>query len=217
MKDSDKVDFKALMDATSDYYQKDLLTGLVLKMYFSALERFSFDQVQHAISRHIQHPSGGRFYPKAADIVQHIEGGSFTTDEIIAQARLKNTPLGILCRIQIGSWDLVHQSNMFYLKQRAEECLQLMPQWLARAAQGEYTDNEISVMLKHGVSPMSPFTHGLPAPSNQQALSDRICSVSHAERHQKRIAPVQDNEFDAMKSNTTLPENIHQFIQEVMS
>lgn len=217
MIDSDKVDFKKLMDATSDYYQKDPLTGLTLKMYFAALERFSLDQVKHAISRHIQEPSGGQFYPKAADIVRHIEGSRFTTDEIIAQARLKNTPLGILCWIQIGSWDLMNQTDMFYIKQRAEECLQRMPEWLAKASQGDYTDHEISVMLKHGVSPMSPFANGLPTPGNQQALSDRINSVSHSERHRRLMKPAQKDEGGDAKANFELAENVKEFIKKEMN
>jgi|GEM_PF-2569597 len=213
MFDQDKKAFKELMDATSEYYQREPLSKMALQMYFAALSHLSFEQVREAINIHVQR-KGGQFYPKASDIIAILEGGEVTHDQIIAEARLKRTPFGVLCAIEIGSWDLHNQTDMFYLKQRAEECLQLLPEWKARALAGEYTDHEISIMLKHGVDPVSPFQMGLPAPVCAPALAARAQQVAETPRHRFLLeAPHQEQEGD----KALVPhESVKQFIAEAM-
>ena len=183
MIDQDKRAFKQRMDALTEYYGKDQLSEIGLEMYFSPLERFSIDQIKHAISSHLNNTKSGQFMPKVADFVRILEGGEITTDQVIAAARNKKTPLGIFCRIQIGHWDLDHQGDMFYLKQRAEECIQNLPEWKARALKGDYTEHEISMMLKYRVSPLTPFMNGLPAPGNTDQLRLKVNEVLGSERH----------------------------------
>lgn len=195
MNDQDKHAFKELMNATSEYYQRDPLSKMALQIYFTALSRFSIEQIQEAISLHIQR-KGGEFYPKASDVIKILEGGDLTHDQIISEARLKRTPLGILCRIKIGSWDLENQTDMFYLKQRAEECLALLPEWKSRALGGEYTDHEISIMLKHGVSPAAPFHGGLPAPAGAQQIRNRAHLIEKTPRHKRLMEPAYGGDND---------------------
>ena len=194
MNDQDKKRFQEAFNALSEYYQqKENLSKPALQIYFAALQRFDFDQVQWAISKHVQSASNGQFYPKVADIIRIIEGGDITTDQVLAAARTCDTPLGLLCRIQIGSWDLKNQTDMFYLKQRAEECLHLLTEWKARAISGDYSDHEISMMLKHNINPCQPFYTGLPAPSNSGQIVSRVSQIVQTERH-KFLLEKQDDE-----------------------
>ena len=99
-------------------------SDIMIKMTFAALSEYSLEQVNHAVMKHIQ---SEKWMPKPADIIKHIEGGALTADEVIAEARLKRTPFGVMAAIHIGSYDLTHQDS-FYLKQRAQEVIsQLHP------------------------------------------------------------------------------------------
>ena len=184
MNDSDKKQFKELMDGVTEIYNPDKkLSVVAFQIYFSALESYTFEQVKSAVSAHVTDTAHGSFYPKVADIIRHIEGGDITTDQVISAARLAETPLGILARIHIGTWDLDKQKDLFVLKQKAQECLELFKGWKKRAALGEYTDHEISIMLKHGVDPGAPFYSGLSGPPDPAALRLRAQDISQTDRH----------------------------------
>jgi len=138
-------------------------------MYWLILGKYPADELQAAVIKHIEDPKSGSFMPKPADILKHINGEEITVESIIAAARLATTPLGCLARIQIGSWDLDNQ-NDFYLKQRAEECLQLLPDWKLRAKSGDYSKHEAKVMLSRGVMPAAPFYLGFDARAKGQEI-----------------------------------------------
>ena len=196
---SDKQQFKEVLDGMCEMYQKDKLSKMALQLYFGSLEKYSIDQVMGAISQHVTDPKHGTFLPKVADIVRHIEGGEITTDEVLSAARLKSTPFGILCRIQIGTYDLEHQTDMFYLKQRAQECLDLLPEWKRKAADGDYTDHEVSIMLKHSVSPCAPFRAGLQSPKNLPLLQSRVNEIVKTDRYKFLIeAPYKEEDGDKL-------------------
>ena len=177
MNDSDRGVFLEFMNTISDYYGKPKLGEHVLEIYFNGLREYSFDQVKGATSKHMTSSNGGQYMPKISDIKKHIDGGMFTHDEVLSAARLKNTPMGILCRIQIGTYDLEHQTDMFYLKQRAQECLDKMDEWKARAVNGDYTDHEVFTMLKHEVNPEKPFHTGLQPPVMSQENKNRCKGI----------------------------------------
>lgn len=193
---SDKNDFKDLFDGLADYYRIDHLSQMALKIYFGALDKFSIDQLNTAASKHVANTKSGQFFPKAADLIRHLEGGEITVDILVASAKLKNSPLGIMARIHIGSWDIDNQDG-FYLRQRATECLLLLPEWKARAEQGEYTDHEISIMIKHGVDPLAPFSNGLAAPQNAPELIERVTAIKGTKRHAELLEDTKHDESTA--------------------
>ena len=182
MNEQNLREFKKLFDDMAGYYDKPELSEGVLMIYFSALNRFSIEQVRHAANKHIQDDKHGSFFPKVANIVEHLEGGRITANNVIAAARLKQTPFGILCLIQIGTMSLA-SGDSFHLSQRAEECLQLLPEWKERALTGDYSDHEISIMIKHDVDSCQPFTMGLAAPSRVPAMRLRLQSIKCTPRH----------------------------------
>jgi hypothetical protein len=205
MIDTDLAQFSKILDSLSEYYQRDPLSPMAVKIYFSALERFPIESIGDSVNAHIQDPAAGKFYPKAADLILHLEGGTITADQIVAAAKLAETPLGIMARIHIGTWDLANM-NGFDLKQRAEEVLQLLPKWKATSAAGEYTDHQLTIMMKHGVDPVrSPFHHGLALPSNREELITRVLTIQDSPRYQELIAaPYQDQPEQPVPLDQTL-------------
>jgi hypothetical protein len=188
MIDSDFSKLSKMLDAVSEYLQKEPLSTMAMKMYFQTLKDHSIEDIQVGVTAHLKDPKAGQFYPKAADIIKHIEGGEITADMVIAAAKLADTPMGCLARIHIGTWDLNNQ-DAFYLRQRATECLQLMPQWRQKAKMGNYSDHDISVMLKYNVNPAAPFAFGLAEPDNKSLLIERASRIKESPRHLSFINP----------------------------
>ena len=206
MNDSDKNDFKDLMGGLTEYYQSfnpklEPLTRGALQVFFGSLRDYAFDEVAHAAERHVADKTVGQFFPSAGNLIKQLDGGEITPDMIIAAAKLAETPLGCLSRIQIGSWDLDNRDG-FYLRQRAMECLQKLPEWKSRAACGEYTDHEISIMLKHNVSPLEPLFIGIPAPSANSRLKQRQEAVRASDRHLMLISKEEDYSLDHKADNS---------------
>ncbi len=188
MIESDLGQFSQLMDELRTEYGKRPLSVLMMKIDFEVLRAYSFDQINMAIINHRSNPSKSDFFPTPGRLIEYLEGGEIKADDIVAAARLADSPLGILARIHIGSHDLSNL-NAFDLRQRAAECLQLLPGWKARAQDGEYTNHEISIMVKHGVNPAQPFSMGLAGPQNAQALISRVDEVSRTDRHKELLEP----------------------------
>jgi hypothetical protein len=55
------------------YYGKNA-SPYVLSVWWAACERYTLDQVRHALTRHAMHADAGQFAPKVADIVRLLEG-----------------------------------------------------------------------------------------------------------------------------------------------
>ena len=199
------------MNGVSEYYEKkEKLSMAIIKLYFDSLVNFDIAQVSVAITRHIESPDQGRFYPKIGCIKRQLEGGEVTPDMIISAAKLKRSPLGILARIHIGTWDL-NNLGPFELKQRAIECQELLPAWKERAANGEYSDHEISIMIKHDVSPAAPFTNGISGPVDLIAMTSRIEKVTGNPKHLALIGAHQEEP----KDQKTSPEQVEKIRQEI--
>lgn len=72
MIDADKTQFKSLMESSMSIYNVEIDVN-VLKIWWGALQRMSFEHVSQAFSRYIQDPKLGRFAPKPADILGIFE------------------------------------------------------------------------------------------------------------------------------------------------
>jgi hypothetical protein len=203
MIDSDLAEFSKLMDGMRGDYGKPPLSAVMMKIDFEVLRPYSFDQITMAIIKHRSGPTAA-YFPAPGDLMEHLEGGKITAGQIVAAAKLAETPLGIMARIHIGTWDLANM-NGFDLKQRAEEVLQLLPKWKDQARAGEYSDHQISIMVKHGVDPRQPFCMGLAAPQDSIKLSARISHVTGTRRHQELLAaPYQEQPAESVPLQKTL-------------
>lgn len=80
MDNSNKSEFATMFYALGEYYDKPVSTEL-LKMYFSDLIEFSIEQVQYGAKQHRLDPKHGTFFPKAADIIRHLQTGNLSSEE----------------------------------------------------------------------------------------------------------------------------------------
>lgn len=103
-----------------------------------------------AAASHMTDPERGRWPPTPSDIIAIMDGNRLTPDEIIAEARLAITPLGILARLHIGTHDLETASPV-HLRQRAHEVALMQDEWKARIRAGELTEHEKKTMAKYNV------------------------------------------------------------------
>lgn len=199
------AELSEILDGLSDYYQKPKLAEMGVKIYAMGLENYPMEAIKVAIRAHINDPKAGQYYPKSADIVRQIEGGGITADQIVAAAKLKRTPLGCLARIIIGTTDLDTRDS-FYLRQRAEEVIQQLPEWRKRAATGDYSDHEISIMLKYNVSPAAPFFEGLQPPANANQILDRASRIEQTPRHAELMKSpyVEGSDFERINPDLKL-------------
>lgn len=187
----DSTDRKTFVETLEGLYSilgKPMPNDRGIDMFFRQLERFPIHSVVAAIESHTS-----SFPPTPSEIAHRIEGGAITPDEIIAAARLAETPLGCLARIKIGTWDLGNQ-DAWYLRQRAEEVIQKLPEWRSRHASGELSDHEIKVMLKYGLKPWYPFHVGCSLPPRNELLGERTVRIAKSKDYQNFIGkPVNQN------------------------
>lgn len=72
MLDTDKPAFKNLIIASMSIYQQEVTNG-ILQLWWSSLKAFDFSQVNAAFGRHLLDKTEGRFTPKPAHIIAHLE------------------------------------------------------------------------------------------------------------------------------------------------
>lgn len=150
---NDKKRFAELMTAVGEYYGKDV-SAPVLRLWWNALENYSDDDVSKALESHIGDTESGQFIPKIADIKRAIDGATPTTDQVIAAAMKPTTAIAVLCRIEIGTWNLDNWDR-HQLKPLAESCIAQIPEWKQRIADGKLQGHEQVACLKYGVNPKS--------------------------------------------------------------
>jgi hypothetical protein len=73
MNHKDKATFSELMAEIAATYREQLNKKL-LKVYWSALEKYPFSLVARAFYSHVENPDNGQFMPKPADIMGILEG-----------------------------------------------------------------------------------------------------------------------------------------------
>lgn len=167
MTPNDFKDFSAIWISTAEYYGKEACDAVV-KMAFRLLINFEIEEIEAALHAHMLDPVDGKWQPKAADVVAKIKGQIPKASEIVGLARAANTPLGCFARMIIGKWDLDNQDS-FYLNQRGEQVRAELPEFIARARQGRYTDGEIRLMKYRNINLSSELCPGLPGPSSEAA------------------------------------------------
>jgi hypothetical protein len=80
MDDSGKKEFAILFYALGEYYDKKVSKEL-LAMLFDDLSDQSINDVKRGAKAHRLDPKHGTFFPKAADIIRHLQTGKLSTEE----------------------------------------------------------------------------------------------------------------------------------------
>lgn len=211
MENTDRAGFAEMMKGLCEYYRVDDLSRMAINIYFNGLQKYSLAQLEQAASEHACNTKSGQFFPKISDFVKYIDGHQeLTVDQIIALARARKCPLGIMCAIKIGSFDLFENASSdapFLRRQKAEECLLELPEWRLRAENGDYTDHEHTIMMKHRVDALRGFTVGSSKPEGIVAkkIHDERLRVSRTERHKFLTNQSESHPGIANKDYLALP------------
>jgi len=70
---SDFAEFAEIWTHACDLYDKRPADG-VIDLVFAALQRYALADIRRALTAHINDPQNGRFTPKPADIIRHLDG-----------------------------------------------------------------------------------------------------------------------------------------------
>jgi len=84
MDDSNKKEFQEIVLATAELYSTSKsvdVTPVMLRLFFSALQGFTIEQVSFGFERHLGDPIDGKFFPKPANIIKHLEVKELSTEE----------------------------------------------------------------------------------------------------------------------------------------
>lgn len=147
MKTRDKPAFMQTLTAVADLYGKPI-SEAGWSIWWAALECYSLTKVQQALSAHVRDPDRGQFMPKPADVVRQIDGSKPTADQIIAMALNPTTPLGVLCRMEIGSWNLQNWTAD-KLRPLAQSCIAKLPEWQAKINEDRLVEHERATIAKY--------------------------------------------------------------------
>jgi len=147
----------------------------IINLIFESLIEFDISHIKKALA---EHGKKCKFPPTVSDVVEILHNHSIyfdaslvecpSPDEIIALAKMADTPLGVLAKIQIGSFDLDNQDS-YHLRQRAQEVILKFDDYVKRCMKGDYSDHELSVMKKYRVDCNAPMARGLPKPAGSNA------------------------------------------------
>ncbi len=173
MNNSDLVEFSSVMDMVRANYDKPPLESGIKLMWLQQLAEYSIEQVKQSAMKHLR---GSQFAPKLADLITGIQGTKPKAREILAAARLKKTPFGVMAACHIGSWDL-NILDDYALETRAQEVVELHDGWAADYAAGTISDNHIEVMAKNGVMLNAPFRPDTAPPPIES--SNRMIGVAN--------------------------------------
>lgn len=84
MIDSDKANFEALLRGIADVFSTTktiVVNRPMLQVYFMSLTQYSYDQVEWAIGEHLKDPVDGKFFPKPANIIKHLQQTEVSTED----------------------------------------------------------------------------------------------------------------------------------------
>jgi len=164
MNHDDYDNFLDAIDKTCAVIRKPAIDDSdVLDAWFAVLSKYSFTQVKAALSSLSVHPQSS-FGITPALIIECmgiVEKSDLTWKGVISLARKPITPIGVLARIHIKSFNLNGEQDV-NLHHLAQEFLDDLPEIKARALAGDYSEHEVSVMIERGVRPTAPFMDGMP-------------------------------------------------------
>ena len=84
MIDSDNANFEALLRGIADVFSTTktiVVNRPMLQVYFMSLTQYSYDQVEWAIGEHLKDPVDGKFFPKPANIIKHLQQTEASTED----------------------------------------------------------------------------------------------------------------------------------------
>ncbi|MCK4786280.1 MAG: hypothetical protein KAV87_21160 [Desulfobacteraceae bacterium] len=84
MQDSDKKEFETIIKATAELYstvKKVDVSIVVMRLFFSALRKFTIEEVSYGFEQHLGDTVDGKFFPKPANIIKHLQPVGVSTED----------------------------------------------------------------------------------------------------------------------------------------
>ena len=163
MDNNDLQEFSALMDMVRENYDKPPLGIQIKAMWIQQLGEYSIAQVRDSAMKHLR---TSQFSPKLSDLIAGLQGTKPKAREILAAARLKKTPFGVMAAGHIGSWDL-NSLDDYALETRAQEIVELYQTWSDAYAVGDIKPRMAALIAKSGVLMGAPFVDGAVSPPHE--------------------------------------------------
>ena len=203
MDNNDLQEFSNVMDMVRANYDKPPLDVNLKAMWIQQLGEYSIDQVKQSAMKHLR---TSQFSPKLADLIAGLQGTKPKAREILAAARLKNTPFGIMAAGHIGSWDL-NSLDDYALETRAQEVVELYDDWVTAYSTGDIHPRIAANIAKAGILMGAPFVSGAVPPSEVvggklMAMAGMIINKEKADSdtlriEQERVAAIPPEQMKA--------------------
>lgn len=203
-----KRKFQECMNGVCEYYDKKPFSKMTLMIYFEALADYSFDEITYAISKHMRDSERGGFIPRVSDLERHLAAAKPTTSEIIALARLKNCPLGVIAGTHIDA-SMLKNLQHNELIDFAAEVLVKFDEYLKMARTGYYPDHLLLRMDALGVSPLGPFMPGMPPPQGDvKSTIEARLQIAKNEQVKRlgNLSEADDEEQERKRAELTLEQ-----------
>lgn len=149
---SDREAFGRVMAVLGTTYKGQFSTKDEIEVWWRFFKDRDIRDFGRAVMDHMTTPGKGQWPPKPSDIIGLLDGVPLSADELLAEARLARTALGVLARAHIGTHDLSTGSPQ-YLRQRAFEAVALQSEWREKIRAGDFTDHELALLEKRGIEP----------------------------------------------------------------
>lgn len=164
---SDFNEFAGMWSAAYELCRGKTASPGGINMAFEVLRGYPLEHVSRALTKHCR-TGEGKFGLTTGHVCEIIDGPKPTADDVIAAAIRPQTPLGVLCAIEIGSSNLseLHPAR---LKILAKVCLNHLDDWRERIRAGSLETHELEAMRRRGIDPSS--TLRLSAPAKGLALT----------------------------------------------
>ena len=162
--DKDFNNFLTAIDHTAKVIGKKYVDDDVAGAWFSVLEAYSFENVTKALSKLVLHPDSkwGITPALIVECMSITEEREMTWQMVVNEGRKPVTPMGVMVRLYaIKSFEF-NNSPDHHLKEKAMCFLDSLPEYKARALSGDYTKDEMIVMIDKNIDPTSPFCKGMP-------------------------------------------------------
>jgi len=216
MDTNDTREFTGVIHAIAENYNRQRLGQQTLAIWFNGLKEYPLDQVKKAVADHVLDADQGRFFPTVAHIIAQIGvKAELDASSLLAEARMRSTPLGMRVLSKIQTHDL-QSKNEFELRDQASRLLTVVDGWRDKHLAGNYTDGEVQAMVSRGIMPYSPFSAGEQAPPHNKHLHEQVKRFSNDEST-KKIATDHptgttgewcDENNTKARGKTPMPQNV---------
>lgn len=192
------------MNTVCDAIGKPQFDANALKLYFVVLADYDIDSVQKSLFKALSDEES-KYGITPALIVKHLgvrQERKLNWQDVIEAARKPTTPMGVLARIHIKSYNLNNYENIA-IKHRADTFMDGLDDMKARALDGDYTEHEIVTMISYGVKVASPFMIGMSATANQDALRAKYNKAIQSPLHLENVARIESRERQGIRDGNS--------------